>query len=284
MRERHGLSQAFAENHPADAAQVLEALPVAGTAAFLGALPAKTAAAVARRLPPDYAAHVLETLDPETAAGLVDALGPQAASAALTRAAPATQALLLERVPVATAVAVRLLVGYPQDTAGARMDPWTPMLPAHLTVAEATAELKDFDGELGEVVFVVTPDHRLLGWVGLGHLLRASPHDTLDRVMKKPAPAVSALTPLSSLVHHAHWNEHHLIAVVERDNRLVGALKQAAVANASPGPGASAQGAADAMALVATTYWQSAAALMQLAVSLLPAVPPVGGKGRRDGG
>ncbi len=284
MREAAGLSVAFAEAHPADAAQVLEGLLVADTAAFLAALPAKSAAAVARRLPPDYAAHVLESVDAEAAARLVDALGPQAAAAALTRAAPGVQAAVLERVPVATAVAVRLLVGYPQEAAGARMDPWTPMLAAHLTVAEALEELKRFDGELGETVFVVNGEHRLLGWVPLGELLRASPRDALERVMRKPAPAVSALTPLSSLAEHPHWQEHRLIAVVERDNRLVGALPQSAVASGGAPRGAAAQGAADAMTLVATSYWQSAAALMQLAVSLLPAVPPIGGKERGDGG
>jgi magnesium transporter len=284
MRESNRLSLAFAESHPADAAQVLAALPVADSTAFLGALPAKTAAALARRLPPDYAAHVLERLEPEPAARLVEALGPQAAAAALTRAAPGTQAAMLNAVPVATAVALRLLVGYPEDTAGARMDPWTPMLPAHLTVAEAVDELKGFDGELGSVVFVVAAERRLVGWVGLAELLRASPRDSLERVMKKAAPAVSALTPLASLVHHPRWSEHHLLAVVERDDRLVGALKHAAVADAVNGGDGGARGAADAMTLMAASYWQSAAALMQLAVSLLPAVPPVDGGERRDGG
>lgn len=282
MPEAGALSLAFVEAHPGDAAQVLEALPVADTAAFLGALPARTAAAVARRLPPDYAAHLLERLAPERAAALVEALGPQSAASVLTRAEPATRAAVLDAVPVATAVALRLLVGYPPDTAGARMDPWTPMLPAHLTVAEALDELRRFDGELAGVVFVVSAERRLLGWAGLGELLRAAPRDALERVMSRPVPAVAALTPLASLRHHPQWDDHHVLAVVERDDRLVGALRQSALSTAD-GASAAGRGGADAMALVATSYWQSAAALMQLAVSLLPAVPRVDGKGRADG-
>lgn len=284
MPDANGLSLAFAEAHPADAAQVLAALPVADSAAFLGALPAKVAAAVARRLPPDFAAHVLERLEPEPAARLLEALGPQAAAAALTRAAPGTQAAMLNAVPVATAVALRLLVGYPENTAGARMDPWTPTVPVHLSAGEAIEELRRFDGELGSAVFVVTGERRLLGWAGLGELLRAPPREGIERLMKRPAPAVSVLTPLASLAQHPRWSEHHLLAVVERDDRLVGALKHSAVTDAVGAAGAGGQGAVDAVTLVAASYWHSAAALMQLAVSLLPAVPPVDGGERRDGG
>jgi magnesium transporter len=284
MREAAGLSVAFAESHPGDAAQVLEALSLVDTAAFLGALPPKTAAAVARKLPAEYAARVLEILDPDIAAPVVDALGPQSASAVLTRTAHATQAALLERVPVATAVALRLLVGYPPETAGARMDPWTPMLASTLTIAEATEELRRSESELGEVVFVVASDRRVAGWVQLGDLLRASPRDSLERVMRKPAPAVSVLTPLSSLANHPFWNDHHAVAVVERDNRLVGALKRAAVVAENSARNPALRSAAGAMVLVAGSYWQSASALMQLAVSLLPAIPPVGTGKKRDGG
>ena len=54
VREARRLSEAFVENHPGEAAQVLETLPSSETAAYLADLPVRVAAAVVKRMAPPY--------------------------------------------------------------------------------------------------------------------------------------------------------------------------------------------------------------------------------------
>lgn len=284
MRESPALSEAFAAAHPLEAAQVLERLPAAQTAAYLSQLPARVAAGVVKRMAPPYSARCAEALDEPTLMALAEMLGPQPTAALLTHLPPDRQAKTLERLPVAVAVAARLLIGYPPETAGAWMEPWPLGLAADMPAEDAAAELKRFDGALHDVVFVVEGEWRLVGMVTAGALLRAQPREPLSHIMRKPAPCVPALAPVASLRATAAWDELPALAVVERGNRLVGALTRVALARAlaAARPQPVSQMAGETLTALGSAYWQSVAALAQLAVTLLPAVAPVGAKEDRN--
>ncbi len=279
-RETRGLSEAFAANHPAEAAQVLESLPSAETAAFLAELPVKVAAAVVRRMAPPYSARCAEELEESTLMALAEVLGPQPTAALLTHLPPERQARALERLPVAVAVAVRLLIGYPRDTAGAWMEPWPLALAPDTPAQDATEQLRRFEGALHDVVFVVEGEWRVTGIVTAAALLRAGPREPLSRLMRQPAPRVPALTPVTSVRDHAGWHDFPALAVVERQDRLVGALHRqalaAALAESRPRPVSQATG--ETLGAIGNAYWQSVSALAQFAVSLLPNVGRVGDK------
>lgn len=280
MRETRGLSEVFAANHPAEAAQVLETLPTTETATFLAELPVKVAAAVVRRMAPPYSARCAEEFDESTLMALAEVLGPQPTAALLTHLPAERQARALDRLPVAVAVAVRLLIGYPRDTAGAWMEPWPLALAPDTPVQDATEQLRRFEGAVHDLVFVVDGDWRVSGVVTAAALLRAAPREPLSRIMHQPAPRVPALTPISSMRDHPGWHDVPALAVVERHDRLVGALHRqglaAALAEARP-RGAS-QVPGETLAALGSAYWQSVSALAQVAVSLLPSVRSVGDK------
>lgn len=279
-RESRGLSEAFVAAHPAEAAQVLESLPSMETAAFLAELPVKITAAVVKRMAPPYSARCAEALDESTLMALAQVLGPQPTAALLTHLPPERQARALERLPVAVAVAVRLLIGYPRDTAGAWMEPWPLALAPDTPAEEAAEQLRRFEGAPHDVVFVVEAEWRVVGVVTAVALLRARPREPLSHLMRQPAPSVPALAPAASLRDHPAWHDLPVLAVVERQDRLVGALQREALQRAisQARPPETARAAGETMTALGSAYWQSVAALAQLAVSVLPSVNRVGGK------
>lgn len=283
MADVHELTMTFVSAHPADAARVLESLPVAESAAFIAALAPRLAATVVRQLAPAYAGRCFGHLDDERVSQVVVALGPQPAAAMVQHLPAGRQVKILERLPVGNAVAIRLLIGYPRDTAGACMDPWPLALPPDTAAAEALEQVRAFDGDPVQCVFVVSGERILLGIAPVSEILRAAPRTALSRIMHGQPHAIPALAAVGPLLQHPGWDEYPVLPVVERADRLVGALSRRAVTaslarSLTYGPG---EGAADMLATVAGLYWIGVARLLHLAVGLLPpAAPPR--KGHHD--
>ena len=278
MTEPGPLSVAFVESHPEHAARVLDALSIAESAAFLAAAPARLAAGVVKHMTPQHAAHCVERMDEHALGSLVAALGPQAAAALLQFLPPDVQTRVLERLPAGAAVTARLLIGYSRDTAGSYMDPLPLALPGETTAADALAALRNHDGEPDDIIFVVAPGRKVLGFIVVAALLRAAPAAALSTVMRRPAPCVSSLTPLAAVRDHPAWLDAPALAVIEGQDRLVGALRrrvvETALAQRRVEPVAE-SGGAEAVSGLGGACWEVLASVAQLAVSLAPAIPAV---------
>ena len=279
MPEVKGLSVAFVEVHPAESARVLESLPPSDSAEFLAAVTSRLAAPVLRHLAPAFCAKVVERLDDEAIVRLLETMGFQEVSQLLQRVPVERQTRLLGRLPVATAIAVRLLIGYPKGTCGAAMDPSPLVLAPEATVAEALEQLRQFEGDLGDCLFVCDSQRRLVGVMALGELVRAAPRVTVASVMSTPQHGLSALASVASTTQHPGWNHFHVLPVVERENRLVGAAhRHTLLSRHSEG---SAQAHPPLTAGAAGAYWQTIAVLTEGVIRALPPVTPVG-RARRD--
>lgn len=279
MPEVNGLSVAFVEGHPADAARVLEGLSVADSAEFLAELAPRWAVPVLRHLRPALCTKLIEHLTDDRVARFLQAMGAQEVSQLLQRMTPERQTRLLSRLPVAAAVGVRMLIGYPKGTCGAIMDPSPLALAPESTVAEGLEQVRQFEGELGDCVFVCDSQRRLVGVLGLAELVRGAPRGVVTSVMWTPKHTVPALASIASAARHEGWESFHVLPVVERENRLVGAahrreLMKHLSGGVAPTDPPLATGAAGA-------YWQTLAALTEGVVRALPPVSPVG-RARRD--
>ena len=280
MAEVNGLSVAFVEGHPAEAARVLEGLAVADSAEFLAELAPRWAVPVLRHLRPALCTKLFEHLSDEQAGRFLQVMGAQEVAQLIQLVSAERQTRLLARLPVAVAVAVRMLIGYPKGTCGAIMDPSPLVLSLESTVTEGLEQVRQFDGDPGDCVFVCDSQRRLSGVVGLAQLVRAAPRTAVAGVMWAPEHTVPALASVASIARHEGWESFRVLPVVERENRLVGAVdrqilrKQLAAGMALADPPL-ATGAAGA-------YWQTLAALTEGVIGALPAVPPVGRVRRKD--
>ena len=282
MASREDLSFAFLEAHPADAARVLERIAPQNVAPLLTNAPARLAAPVLRAMLPLHAARCMETMDEDTVPGVLRIMGPQAGVAVLHYVPEARRNALLAQMPTALALAFRLLLGYPEDTVGAWMDPRVLALPGDISVELALARLREAEEEGDVLVFVIGSGQRLLGQVDLPALLRAAAATPLSQIMRRAPYTLPARAPIRAVEKHAGWDDFQLLPVVEREERFVGALDRGVLARAlvrnrrvrSNG------GYGDLAASIASGYWLGVSSLIELGVALLPvAKPQVNGDG-----
>jgi Mg/Co/Ni transporter MgtE len=279
MPEFNGLSTAFVGSHPAEAARVLEALSAADTAEFVAELAPRLTASMLRHLGPPYAARVITMLEEGKAAAVIQIMGPQAAARVVQQMPNDRQLLLLALLPVGTSIAIRLLVGYPRGTCGAYMDPWPLALGPDMAAGDALEQIRTFEGELGDCLFVSNGQRRLIGVLSLVDLVRAGPREPLSAIMRPATHTVSALASASLIAAHPGWDEFHALPVVERESRLVGALHRRALSAALAAPAERSQ--SNVASGVFAAYWQMVSALTEVAIGALPPVPPVA-EGRRN--
>ncbi len=272
MASSEQLSYAFLEAHPADAARVLERLAATEAGALLKSAPVRLASPVLRQMLPLAGARCLEQLDDNEIAGLLHRTGAQAGVALLRYFSAERRTRLLALLPTALALAYDLLLGYPEDSVGAWMDPRTLALPADMTVGESVERVRRADEALIANPFVIDRNQRLLGYVELADLLRMGTTTSLVRLVRPCSHRLHAQTLLTGLPEHQGWQEASTLPVVESGDRLVGAFTHAALLRAlsleqvtsSPKP------AKDTLVRVASAYWFSVSALIQALVGMLP--------------
>jgi Mg/Co/Ni transporter MgtE len=266
------LSFAFLESHPSDAARVLERLAPQNVSALVSDAPARLVAPVLRAMLPPFVARCLEPLQDEPVSGLLRSMGPQAGVAVLHYLPQARRNALLAQLPTGMGMAFRLLLGYPEDTVGAWMDPRVVVLAGDTPAVSALNRLREAQGEIDAVVFVVGAGQRLLGQVELPDLLRAPADHLLSRLMRPVRFTLPARASIHGVAEHAGWDDFQMLPVLERDDRFVGALDRGVMARAlqrdrQAQPQA---GYGDVLANLAGGYWLGVSSLIALVVAMLP--------------
>ncbi|MBK6981527.1 MAG: magnesium transporter [Betaproteobacteria bacterium] len=276
MAEAETLTLAFVSSHPVAAARVLEGLSGVDAAALFARLPARAAAPALAAMLPTAAARIVASLEDLPALGLLTAAGVQGAVAVLRHVAEPRRTRLIEGLSTATAVASRMLLGYPEDAVGAWADPETIALPPGTSAAEALARVRSDTDVEAAAVFVVADDQRLLGMVDLHVLLRAPETTSLASLMRPPAGTLPAFTPLAGASHHPGWRQASALPVVERGNRLIGVLDSAKLAQArARGAPRPASGKDTVAGLAARSYWDTVSGLVRAGLAVLPPAGPV---------
>jgi Mg/Co/Ni transporter MgtE len=266
------LTLAYVATHPVDAARVLETVPPGEAAVLMTSLPARATAPVLVAMTPPRAARVLAALDDDRALELLSAAGAQGAVTVLRHVPDPRRERLLEGLSTATAVASRLLLGFPEDTVGAWADPEVIALPPSSTAAEALARVRSDPDAQGAEVYVVAADGRLKGSVALPELLRAPAISTVGALMGEPT-TLPAVMPLAAALAHAGWRGASELPVVERGERLIGVLRAAKPDQAlslREQHGRRDDGGATLSGLAAAGYWHAVSGLVQLGLASLP--------------
>ena len=268
---------AFMRSHPADAAQVVEGVAAADAAALFAAAPVRIGAAVLAAMLPAAAARVVEALDDERAMSLLASLGARAAVLVLRHIDEPRRGRLIAGLPTATALASRLLLGYPEDAVGAWADPHVLAFSGETRAGAALERLRAAEGSI-DLVFVVNAGQRLVGAVALARLLRAPDTAPLDTVMARADAVLAAQTPLAGAASHPGWLAATSLPVIEADGRLLGVMTSDTLARAlGRGAPRAAPGGADTIpGVIARGYWAALSGIVEAASALLPHVPPVG--------
>ncbi len=273
------LSHTFIAAHPADAARVLEHLSPEASAELFAQAPARVLAPAVRAMMPFVAAQAVVRLSPEAAAHLLTECGGGSGAAIMRYVPESRRAALLEALPTTTAVSLRLLLGFPASSVGAWIDSGLPALPANTTVGAALQRLRAGEDDEIDVVHVVDASQRLLGLVELAALLRAGEHVALAHLMQDVRYVLPVNATLASVQRHAGWDERLSLPAVERDGRLAGVLRRAALvqalAHTRREPHTDSAHPLTAIEALGAGYWLAIDELMQSVIALFPSPEPV---------
>jgi len=219
------LAREFVRAHPDRAAAVLERLRPEEGVRLLANVPVPTAAATIACLSPHSAIVVLERLSAERAAEIVGTMPLDVASRLLRRLNEMRRDEILQRLTARAARAVQTLLAFPENSAGALMDPEGLALPEDLTAREALARIRELPEQTRYDVYVVDRNHVLVGVLNLRELLLARSQARLAEVMIQEPFCLSALADRSLVLSHPGWKRVHAIPVVDEGNHYLGVIR-----------------------------------------------------------
>lgn len=224
LRIRH---DKVAKLHPSDIARIVDALAYPQGAEIMQALDDATAADTMEEMEPERQVPILEALSDDRAAGILGEMAPDAAADVLDGLPRAEADEIIERIrrPDSSA-AVRLLLSYPEHSAGGLMTTDFVIALEDETTQQAVEYIRaQLDKpDLVYYVYVVDdPDNQyLVGVVSLRDLLLAERDQPLRDYMRRD---LRTIHPDESSTEVARlMTEYNLLAlpVVDEEGRMLG--------------------------------------------------------------
>jgi magnesium transporter len=216
------------EMHPADLADVAEAMPEAQVLAFLAALSSERAAAVLEYLDDDLRTQVLEELSARDAASIVAEMDPDERADALDELDEETADEILSELEPADKAETERLLQYDPYTAGGLMTTEFVSVDESLTVEQALSAVRAVARagrrEAMYTIYTVDVNSRLRGVLSLRELLAAPEGARISELAWTEVVSVSPET-LQEEVSKVTSN-YDLVAlpVVDREQRLLGVV------------------------------------------------------------
>jgi magnesium transporter len=132
----------------------------------------------------------------------------------------------LERVDPEVASDVEQLAKWPERTAGGLMTTDYIGISGRLSIRDAIAELRRSadQAEVVDVVFVVSPEHVLIGLLSLRQMLIAEPSERVSDVMIENIISVPPELPQEDVAKKLAKYDFHTMPVVGDDGKLLGVI------------------------------------------------------------
>lgn len=219
------LLDTFIARHPVEAARTLELMPVSEAAEVIADVPVETLGELLRWLAPLSAASSLELVTVETAARALSATRQEVAAAILRPMDRGRRSAVLESLSAEQRKAIRGLLRYPEDSAGALMDPEIVTVGESVSAGEALDRLGRTPQHALYYVYVVSDDQKLTGVVHIRELMGARPDQLLGLIAVRTVESLPARATWKSIVAHPGWKRVHALPVVELDGRFVGVVR-----------------------------------------------------------
>jgi len=220
-------------------ARLTEPLPYLHAAELITLLPDTEATDALEAMSPERQLQVFEELDEEQAIRLLALMAPDLAADLVGRLQTTTMRSYLERLPKLQGERVVELLRYPEDSVGGMMTNDIVFVPAHLTVAEARAALREplKRPDFVSLVYIVEDEQtrRLRGVISLRSLLTADDEQRLGEIMDPYLTILHPLEPASEAAYRVVNSHLAALPVVGREGQLLGVVTvDAAVAQVAP--------------------------------------------------
>ena len=223
------LIERLAAEHPTEAAQLLEGLSVRAAREIIASLSTPVRLELLHNVSPAFAADCLLGADAKGGAGTLGALEPETAAAILRATPRKTRREALSDLPPDSRSAISRVLRFDPDTAAALMEPGTLAVAGSLSVAEALARIRTEVVATMTYVYVLDPARTLVGVASVAELVRATPEQSLSTIAHSPVITIQATDTWETAMRHAGWERFHMLPVVDREQRFLGAIRLSAV-------------------------------------------------------
>jgi magnesium transporter len=225
VAEPLALAQAFLEERPRSAARSLESLTPADAAALLELVPVRIAAPAVARMTSWAAARALAALPPERAAAFVEQLGSRDALPILRQMPVVAREPLLAELRTTTARHYRRSLTYSPFRVGAWINHDVASLGEDQTAGEALQTVIDRGHSDEAVVYVVDRSRRYLGSITLVALLHAGANTNLAALAQQRR-TVSDTASLGAVSAEPSWSSSLTLPVTSSQGELLGELSR----------------------------------------------------------
>lgn len=225
MNAQKLLAENFVQEHPADAALIVERLAPEHAAAYLDGQAPRIAAAVLQNITTAHGAECLTWLSPARCGQVVSVMPLDHSTLLLRRLEGGRRERVLRQLPANLSIIFERLLRYPENSAGALMDPLVLALPEDLTASEGLTRVRRAPRHALYYLYIVDRAQKLVGVVNLRELMLAAPKEILSSVMHRDVHYLMALTDRVAIVEHPGWRGVHALPVVDEGGRFVGALR-----------------------------------------------------------
>ncbi len=229
LEESPGLIAAETEElHPADLADVAEAMPFEQIPRFLAALPTDRAAAVLEYIDEEVRATLLEAMSPEQAAALVSAMTPDERADVLEELDEEHAEDIVDEMPAEARRVTEQLRRYEPDTAGGLMTTDFVSESASTSVEEALRKVRiiarSSRREAMHAIYTTDPEGRLVGVLSLRELLAAPEGTLLAEVAWSEVQSVSPFADREEVTRVISNYDLVVVPVVSESRHVIGVI------------------------------------------------------------
>jgi magnesium transporter len=216
------------ELHPADLADVAEAMPFEEIPRFLAALPKDRAGSVLEYIDEELRATLLEAMSPEQAAELVSAMTPDERADVLEELDEEHAEEIVEEMPAEARRETEQLRKYEPDTAGGLMTTEFVSESATTTVEETLRRVRVIARsgrrEAMHAIYTTDAEGRLAGVLSLRELLAAPEGGRLSDVAWSEVQSVSPFADREEVARLITNYDLVVVPVVSESNHVIGVI------------------------------------------------------------
>ena len=180
--------------HYSDVADLIIELPPQEEGIVFRLLPKKQAGRVFAYLPREHQESLLRSITSDQARNIFEGMSPDDRTRLLHELPAEVTRRLLESLPAADVAAARVLLGYPERSAGRYMTPAYVAIRPEMTAREALERIRAVgqDKETLNVIYIVDQVGRLVEDIRLGSLVLADPETPVLEINDPPLVGVKA--------------------------------------------------------------------------------------------
>lgn len=212
--------------HPADIAEIVDQLGLNESLNILNSLDDEAAADTMEEVSPERQVYLLEGMDSKRAAEILDEMDPDDAADVLGDLTEEKAEELLDLLEPKESKDLRILLKYPENTAGGIMTTEFASIEQDLTVGEVMKSLREIaeDVETIYYVYVTSKEGELTGVISLRDILLSDTDKKISEVMRTPVITADIMEDQQEIAQKIAKYNLLALPVVEDENKLKGII------------------------------------------------------------